>query len=95
MSAVFEDSRGFVLDPRGLIDQGYRRCIRFKDNQKSHVKCRFKKRCFQVLKGHYGVSAGDDVHGGNMDVLQKTDKPSKVHMEYIMDIIHGVQYTYI
>ncbi|XP_070709312.1 N(6)-adenine-specific methyltransferase METTL4 [Pempheris klunzingeri] len=73
MSVVAQDSQGWVLDACSLIDQGYSRCIRYKDDQKSHVKCRFKSQCFHILKSHYGAAAD----GGSTDVLQKADKPSK------------------
>ncbi|XP_059182786.1 N(6)-adenine-specific methyltransferase METTL4 isoform X2 [Centropristis striata] len=80
MSVVVESTQGWVLDARSLIDQGYSRCIRLRNhnNQKSHVKCRFKRQCFQVLKSHCNVSASAAaVEGGNADMLQKTDKQSK------------------
>ncbi|XP_068438145.1 N(6)-adenine-specific methyltransferase METTL4 [Clinocottus analis] len=76
MSAVVRDTWGWVLDARALIDQGYSRCIQLRDN-KSHLKCRFKRRCFQVLKSHYTVSASAAVDEGHTDMLHKTDKPSK------------------
>lgn len=78
MSVLVQSSQGWALDARSLIDQGYPRCIRFKDQQKSHVKCRFKRQCFQILKSHYSVSARAAVGGGNTDML-KTDKPTKVN----------------
>ncbi|XP_056289806.1 N(6)-adenine-specific methyltransferase METTL4 [Pseudoliparis swirei] len=78
MSAVVRNTGGWVLDARALIDQGYSRCIRLgDDNQKSHLKCRFKRQCFQMLHGHCSASASDTVDEGNTDTLHKTDKPSK------------------
>ncbi|XP_070784535.1 N(6)-adenine-specific methyltransferase METTL4 [Enoplosus armatus] len=77
MSVVVQNTQGWVLDACSLIDQGYSPCVRFKDNQKSHVRCRFKRQCFQILKSHYSVSASAAVDGGNTDMLQKTDKPPK------------------
>ncbi|XP_034718484.1 N(6)-adenine-specific methyltransferase METTL4 [Etheostoma cragini] len=76
MAVVVLDTRGWVLDARSLIDQGCSRCIRFiNNNQKSYIKCLFKMQCFENVKSHY--SASDAVKGGNTDMLQKTDKPSK------------------
>ncbi|XP_031705701.1 N(6)-adenine-specific DNA methyltransferase METTL4 isoform X2 [Anarrhichthys ocellatus] len=77
MSVVVRSTRGWVLDARSLIDEGYSRCLRLRDNQKSHVKCRFKSQCFQILKSHYSVSASAAVDEGSTDMLQKTDKASK------------------
>ncbi|XP_051266583.1 N(6)-adenine-specific methyltransferase METTL4 [Dicentrarchus labrax] len=77
MSAVVEDRHGWVLDSRSLIDEGYSRCVRFKDAHKSVVKCRFKKQCFQMLRSHYDVSVSAAADGGNTGVLQKKDKPGK------------------
>nr|QNQ79773.1 mettl4 [Siniperca chuatsi] len=77
MSVVVQNTQGWVLDAGSLIDQGYSRCIRFKDNQKSHVRCRFKGQCFQILKSHYSARTSAAVDRGNTDMLQKTDKPTK------------------
>lgn len=75
MSVVFENTKGCVLDPRSLIDRGYSRCIRWRDDQKSHVKCCFKRQCFQITKSHYSVT----MDAGNAELVQKTDfKPAKV-----------------
>lgn len=73
MSVMLRSGRGCVLDSRPLDDGTYSRCIRWRDAQKSHVKCRFK--CFQVSKIHF--SANTAVDGGNMDMSQKTVKLSK------------------
>ncbi|XP_068566076.1 N(6)-adenine-specific methyltransferase METTL4 isoform X2 [Cebidichthys violaceus] len=79
MSVVVGSAQGWVLDARSLIDRGYSRCLRLRDNnQKSHVKCRFKRQCFQMLKSHYSVSASAAVDEGNTDVLQETDPASKI-----------------
>ncbi|KAF3703697.1 Methyltransferase-like protein 4 [Channa argus] len=77
MSVVVQNSRGWVLDARSLIDQGCERCVRYKDNYKSHVKCCFKKQCFQILQSHYSVNASAVLENGNEGVVQKTVKPSK------------------
>ncbi|KAM9337589.1 N(6)-adenine-specific methyltransferase METTL4 [Symphorus nematophorus] len=77
MSVLGESTHGWVVDACSLIDQGYSCCVRFKDDQKSFVKCRFKRQCFQILKSHYSVRASAAEDGGNTDMLQKTDKPSK------------------
>ncbi|XP_072234935.1 N(6)-adenine-specific methyltransferase METTL4 [Leuresthes tenuis] len=77
MSVLFQSSSGWVLDAHSLIDQSNARCVRWADKHKSRVKCSFKKQCFQILKSHYCQSASTDVDGGNAEVLQKTDKPSK------------------
>nr|XP_046226940.1 N(6)-adenine-specific methyltransferase METTL4 [Scatophagus argus] len=76
MSVVFQSSHGWVLDACSLIDEGYSPCVRFKDNRKSPVKCRFKRQCFHIAKSHCGVNDAA-AGGGNADMLQKTDKPSK------------------
>lgn len=73
MSVVVQSSPGWVLDSRSLIDRGYQRCIRWAD--KTHVKCRFKRRCFQVIKSHFNLSDGAAVEE-HADLLQ--NKPSKV-----------------
>ncbi|XP_037613573.1 N(6)-adenine-specific methyltransferase METTL4 [Sebastes umbrosus] len=75
MSVVVQNKQGSVLDARSLIDQGYSRCIRLRDSK--HVRCCFKRQCFQVLSSHYSVSSSAAVEAGNKDVLQKTDKPPK------------------
>ncbi|XP_042366538.1 N(6)-adenine-specific methyltransferase METTL4 [Plectropomus leopardus] len=88
MSVVVVNTRGWVLDARALIDQGYSRCIRLRDdNQKLHVKCLFKRHCFQILKSHYSESAAVD--GGNADVLQKADKPSKKRKRKHVELNQG------
>ncbi|KAM7390301.1 hypothetical protein PAMA_008463 [Pampus argenteus] len=76
MSVVTQSTRGCVLDARALIDQGYSRCARWKGANKTHVTCRFKRRCFQVSKSHYGDNTGAAVDG-NTEMLQKADKPPK------------------
>ncbi|XP_029313477.1 methyltransferase-like protein 4 [Cottoperca gobio] len=79
MSVVVVNTQGWVLDAHSLIDKGYSRCIRLRDNnnQKSHVEFCFKSRCFQILKSHLSENASAATDGGNADTLQKTDKPSK------------------
>ncbi|XP_017261904.1 N(6)-adenine-specific methyltransferase METTL4 isoform X2 [Kryptolebias marmoratus] len=77
MSVVFQSSSGWVLDSLSLINRGYQQCIRWADSDKSHVKCCFKWRCFQILKSRYNLSGGAAVEGEHSDVLHKTDKPSK------------------
>lgn len=76
MAVVLQRSSGWVLDSGLLIDRGYQRCIRWKDKKKSHVKCSFKRHCFQIVKSFYNHCAV--VEGEYTDVLGKTDKPSKV-----------------
>uniref|UniRef100_A0A3Q3AS12 Methyltransferase 4, N6-adenosine n=1 Tax=Kryptolebias marmoratus TaxID=37003 RepID=A0A3Q3AS12_KRYMA len=56
MSVVFQSSSGWVLDSLSLINRGYQQCIRWADSDKSHVKCCFKWRCFQILKSRYNLS---------------------------------------
>ncbi|KAF1373131.1 hypothetical protein PFLUV_G00257140 [Perca fluviatilis] len=88
MAVVVLNTQGWVLDARSLIDQGYSRCIRFiNNNQKSHINCLFKRQCFQNVKSHY--SASDAVDGGNTDMLQKTDKPSKKRKRKHSELNHG------
>ncbi|XP_047424336.1 N(6)-adenine-specific methyltransferase METTL4 isoform X2 [Mugil cephalus] len=79
MSVVLQSNYGCVLDARSLIDQGYARCIRWRDKQKSRVKCCFKRQCFQILKSHYGtnVNVSAAVDAGNSEMMQKTAKSSK------------------
>lgn len=76
--AVVQNTEGWVLDACSLIDQGYSRCIRFKDNRQSRVRCSFKRQCFHILKSYCSVNASAAADGGNTGMLQKTDKPSKV-----------------
>uniref|UniRef100_A0A3Q1GJC4 Methyltransferase 4, N6-adenosine n=1 Tax=Acanthochromis polyacanthus TaxID=80966 RepID=A0A3Q1GJC4_9TELE len=78
MSVLFHSNRGWFVDPRSLIDRGYSPCIRWRETQKCHVKCCFKRQCFQILKSYYNVSASAAVDGGNKEMLQKTEKPPKV-----------------
>ncbi|TDG97436.1 hypothetical protein EPR50_G00225630 [Perca flavescens] len=88
MAVVVLNTQGWVLDARSLIDQGYSRCIRFRNNnQKSHIKCLFKRQCFQNVNSHY--SASDAVDGGNTDMLQKTEKPSKKRKRKHSELNHG------
>ncbi|XP_029005110.1 N(6)-adenine-specific methyltransferase METTL4 [Betta splendens] len=77
MSVVLENSRGWVLDACSLIDQSCSRCIRWKDNQKSYVKCCFKWHHFQILKSHYGEKETAAMDAGDAGTLQQADKPSK------------------
>ncbi|XP_034069916.1 N(6)-adenine-specific methyltransferase METTL4 [Gymnodraco acuticeps] len=78
MSVVLVNTQGCVLDARSLIDKGYLHCIRVRENnQKSHVNCRFKGQCFQILKSHLDAIASVAADGGNIETLQKTDKPTK------------------
>lgn len=74
MSVVVQSSPGWVLDSPSLTDRGYQRCVRWAD--KAHVKCSFKRRCFQVIKSHFNLSDGAVVEGEHADLLQ--NKPSKV-----------------
>ncbi|XP_051796329.1 N(6)-adenine-specific methyltransferase METTL4-like isoform X2 [Acanthochromis polyacanthus] len=77
MSVLVHSNRGWFVDPRSLIDRGYSPCIRWRETQKCHVKCCFKRQCFQILKSYYNVSASAAVDGGNKEMLQKTEKPPK------------------
>ncbi|XP_039983132.1 N(6)-adenine-specific methyltransferase METTL4 [Xiphias gladius] len=77
MAVVVQSSRGWVLDACSFIDRGCSRCIRWSGDQKSHVKCRFKRQCFQVLKSHGSVTASAAAEVGNTDMLQKMNKASK------------------
>lgn len=78
MSVLVQSSHGWVLDARSFIDQGYTRCIRCKNNQKSRVKCCFKRQYFYIVKSHNSVNKSAAADGGNTEPLQKTDKPPKV-----------------
>ncbi|XP_012773395.3 N(6)-adenine-specific methyltransferase METTL4 [Maylandia zebra] len=77
MSVVLHGSLGWVLDSCSLIDRGYSPCIRWRENQKSALKCSFKRQCFQVFKSYYNENNRADVDAGNTEVLKKTCKPSK------------------
>uniref|UniRef100_A0A3Q2QN71 Methyltransferase 4, N6-adenosine n=1 Tax=Fundulus heteroclitus TaxID=8078 RepID=A0A3Q2QN71_FUNHE len=77
MSVVLQNSSGWVLDARSLIDRGYERCVRCTGHLKSRVKCSFKRQCFQISKSHYNVSGAATVDGKHTAVMQKTDKRSK------------------
>ncbi|XP_034026818.1 N(6)-adenine-specific DNA methyltransferase METTL4 [Thalassophryne amazonica] len=78
MSVVVHDTHGFVLDARALIDQGYSRCVRWTENLKSYVKCRFKSQYFQLLKSYYNTSISSAVDKGKTDIFQEADLPRKV-----------------
>lgn len=78
MSVVVHNTEGWVLDACSLINQGYSRCVRFKDHKQTNVRGSFKKQCFNVLKSYCSVNKSAVSVGGNASVLQKTDKPSKV-----------------
>lgn len=82
MSVKVDNTEGWVLDAGSLIDRGYSRCIRFKDHKKTFIKCHFKKQCFNVCKSYGFVSSSAAADGGNTDVLQKTDKPTKVKLSF-------------
>uniref|UniRef100_UPI003AAF5169 N(6)-adenine-specific methyltransferase METTL4 n=1 Tax=Centroberyx gerrardi TaxID=166262 RepID=UPI003AAF5169 len=92
MSVVFQNTSGWVLDACSLIDQGHSRCIRWRENRKSHFKCCFKRQCFQILKSHFSVKCGSAADGGNTDMLQKTDvicKPPKKRKRKHSDLNQG------
>lgn len=78
MSVKVHNTEGWVLDAGSLIDRGYSRCIRFRDHKQTFVKCHFKKQCFNVCKSYGVCSAAAD--GGNTNVLQETDKLTKVKL---------------
>ncbi|KAM6970884.1 N(6)-adenine-specific methyltransferase METTL4 [Tautogolabrus adspersus] len=90
MSVLVNNKHGWFLDACSLMDQCYSRCIRFKDTQKSHVKCSFKRQCFQILKSHYSVKAeAAAIDGANSEVLQETDKTSKKRKRKHSELNHG------
>lgn len=74
MSVVFQNSSGWVLDSRSLIDRGYERCIKWTGHQKSHFKCSFKRQCFKIVKTHYNLSGSAAVDGELTAMI-----PSKVN----------------
>uniref|UniRef100_A0A3B3Z0K0 Methyltransferase like 4 n=1 Tax=Poecilia mexicana TaxID=48701 RepID=A0A3B3Z0K0_9TELE len=76
MSVVLQSNSGWVLDSQSLIDRGYARCITWTGHHKSHVKCNFKRQCFDILKSHYDMSGRVD--GGHTVMTQKTEKCAKV-----------------
>ncbi|XP_053268635.1 N(6)-adenine-specific methyltransferase METTL4 [Pleuronectes platessa] len=73
MSVLVQSEHGCVLDSRSLIDQGFTRCLRWKDGQRSHVQCRFKGQWFQMCRSHEAAA----VDAGHVEVLQKANKPAK------------------
>ncbi|XP_007555737.1 methyltransferase-like protein 4 [Poecilia latipinna] len=75
MSVVLQSNSGWVLDSQSLIDRGYARCITWTGHHKSHVKCNFKRQCFDILKSHYDMSGRVD--GGHTVMTQKTEKCAK------------------
>lgn len=79
MSVVLQGNSGWVLDSLSLIDRSYERCIRWTGLHKSHVKCRFNRQCFQILKSHFKQEVRTGVGGESSDVMQKTDKQPKVN----------------
>lgn len=82
MSVKVHNTEGWVLDTGSLIDRGYSRCIRFTDHKNTFVKCHFKKQCFNVCKSYGIVSSSAAADEGNSDVLQKTDKLTKVKLSF-------------
>ncbi|KAF7213455.1 N(6)-adenine-specific methyltransferase METTL4 [Nothobranchius furzeri] len=79
MSVVLQNSCGWVLDSRLLINRGYERCIGWKESKKLHFSCSFKRQCFQILKSYCSPSSTADMEGGHEhdDVLQKNKRPKK------------------
>uniref|UniRef100_A0A1A7XGA8 Methyltransferase like 4 n=2 Tax=Iconisemion striatum TaxID=60296 RepID=A0A1A7XGA8_9TELE len=79
MSVVLQNSSGWVLDSQQLINRGYERCIQWKYSKKLHVRCSFKRQCFQILKSHYNPNSSADVDGGHehRDVQQKNKLSKK------------------
>lgn len=73
MSVVVQNSHGWFVDARSLIDRGYSRCIRWSDNKKSHVKCCFKKQCFRSLKRYENVNYSASLAGGDTSKLSKVN----------------------
>ncbi|KAK2859595.1 hypothetical protein Q5P01_004215 [Channa striata] len=89
MSVVAQNNRGWVLDACSLIDQGCSLCIRYNDKYKSHVRCCFKKQCFQLLQSHYSLNAAAVLDGENKDVVQTTVKPAKKRKRKHSELNHG------
>ncbi|XP_008306488.1 methyltransferase-like protein 4 isoform X1 [Cynoglossus semilaevis] len=77
MAVVTECSHGWVLDLCPVIDQGYSHCIRLTDGGKSHVRCRFKRQCFQISKSHGSADVITSVGEGNVDKINKPLKKRK------------------
>lgn len=80
MSVVVHNTEGWVLDAGSLIDRGCSRCVRFKDNKQTSVRCNFKKQCFSLSKSYSSVNSSAVANGGNTDMLQKTVKLPKVKL---------------
>lgn len=80
MSVVFQNSSGWVLDSRSLIDRGYGRCIRWTGHQKSHFKCSFKRQCFKIVKTHYNLS-GSAAVDGELAATVPSKKRKRKHRE--------------
>uniref|UniRef100_A0A3Q3L2U4 Methyltransferase 4, N6-adenosine n=1 Tax=Mastacembelus armatus TaxID=205130 RepID=A0A3Q3L2U4_9TELE len=77
MSVVVQNSHGWFVDSCSLIDQGYSRCIRWRGNKKSHVKCGFQRQCFQVQK-HFGNDSDKaPVAGGRYTCGPSKKRPRK------------------
>ncbi|XP_053198141.1 uncharacterized protein LOC128382169, partial [Scomber japonicus] len=77
MSVVAQSTRGWVLDARSLIDEGYSACTRRKGETNINLTCCFKKRCFQMSKSYYRETVSAAAEGGDTELLQKDDKPTK------------------
>ncbi|CAK6970218.1 N(6)-adenine-specific methyltransferase METTL4 isoform X2 [Scomber scombrus] len=77
MSVVAQSTRGWVLDARSLIDEGYSPCTRRKGETNTHLTCFFKKQCFHISKSHYRETVSAAAEGGDTELLQKDDKPTK------------------
>lgn len=85
MSVVTQSTRGWVLDARSLIDQGYSRCTQWKGGKNTHLTCCFKKQCFQISKGYYSATISAPAEGGDTELQQK-DKPTKVKLQSLVFI---------
>ncbi|XP_068160236.1 N(6)-adenine-specific methyltransferase METTL4 [Antennarius striatus] len=77
MSVVCGNSHGWVVDSQSFIDQGCSRCIRFQDNLKLRVQCRFKSQWFRVLKSHMCLSSSAWSDGGDSETVHNTNRPTK------------------
>ncbi|KAM3843328.1 N(6)-adenine-specific methyltransferase METTL4 [Diretmus argenteus] len=89
MAVVFENTTGWVLDACSLIDRGHSRCIQWREGQQSHIKCCFKRQCFEVLKSHFSAESSGVL---DSDMIAKTDtlfKPSKKRKRKHSDLNQG------
>uniref|UniRef100_A0A665WKV0 Methyltransferase like 4 n=1 Tax=Echeneis naucrates TaxID=173247 RepID=A0A665WKV0_ECHNA len=77
MAVLVRSGCGWLLDSAGLVDRGCSRCVRWTDERKTRVRCRFKRQWFEIIKSHYSVKGSAAADRGNTEELQRVNKPPK------------------